>query len=80
VPATLVNTRDRDYVSNSHSVPQGCGFFVTPEGVKDRQDLPTCACVMVFEGGLVLCRECGTVYSTLAQMKAGQTLRGEYPR
>jgi hypothetical protein len=64
-------------MSADRSVAAPCGFVVTAEGREAAASWPTCACKWEFDGGLIVCRDCGTVYSTKAQLArtVGQALR-----
>jgi hypothetical protein len=41
-------------------------YVLTPLGRAALEDSGTCCCEWTFDGGLVVCPHCGTVYSTKA--------------
>jgi hypothetical protein len=54
-------------MGDKHSV-EGSGYVLTPQGREALVLSETCECNWAFDGGLVVCFECGTVYSTKAIM------------
>jgi hypothetical protein len=54
-----------------------CSFVVTLLGKRAAQLLELCSCRLHFAGGLVECRDCGTIYGTLNDMvKEGRVKQG----
>jgi hypothetical protein len=59
-------------VSNVRTIAPVRVYFVTPYGHDAIEQLPTCGCkAMVFDGGLLTCPDCGTIYARGSQVHAG---------
>jgi hypothetical protein len=58
-------------VTNDRSLRRGCGYWVTQDGHDALMSAEACHCILSVQGGLFVCRECGTVWS-----KAGFTSGG----
>lgn len=61
-------------MSNLSIVRDPIPYALTFEGHEAARWCVRCVCRPTLDGGLVLCRECGTVYGTL-----GDVLRGQPP-
>jgi hypothetical protein len=53
------------------SVAATCGYVLTAEGREALREADMCACQIVMDGGLIVCRDCDTVYGTIAQVEMG---------
>jgi hypothetical protein len=53
------------------SVAATCGYVLTAEGREALREAEMCACEINFEGGLIVCRHCDTVYGLVRQMEMG---------
>ena len=50
------------------SGPDRSRYVLTEEGRTALRDADTCQCTWSFDGGLIVCLDCGTVFSTKATM------------
>jgi hypothetical protein len=54
-------------MSTLEAYPRSGRFTITATGREDLRVVDTCACVQVVDAGMIVCRECGTVYGLLRQ-------------
>jgi hypothetical protein len=47
------------------SVSRGCGFVLTNKGREALADEAICDCFWEFDGALVLCHKCDTIYAVV---------------
>lgn len=55
-------------MKNGPSVNEPCGYVVTPEGRQGLQD-ESCFCQVTLDAGLITCKECGTCYGLVKQIR-----------
>jgi hypothetical protein len=55
-------------MADTRSVAASCGFVLTAEGRQALREAPTCACRVQFDGGLLVCPDCDTVYGLAREM------------
>ena len=53
------------------SVAASCGFVLTAKGREALKEAQLCACRIVMDGGLLMCRDCDTVYGLTSQIGLG---------
>ena len=56
-------------MSTASSLPQGCGFFVTPAGKVAAWTSERCVCSKTLMKNTVACPKCDTVYMLAVQLE-----------
>lgn len=54
------------------SVAASCGYVLTDAGRARLRDHDTCKCLPIIEGGIIECRECGTVLGLVREALTDQ--------
>jgi hypothetical protein len=62
-------------MSDAGNHTDSCSFVVTILGHQAHRLLETCSCRLFFNGGLLECRDCGTIYGTLNDMARESNIR-----
>jgi hypothetical protein len=64
-------------MSDRRNDTASCSFVLTPCGYEAANWVEVCSCRLHFVGGMIECRDCGTIYGTLGDMvKEGRVKRG----
>jgi hypothetical protein len=58
-------------VNDARSVRGSCGYVLTDMGRAALEERQLCACRIVLDGGILLCRDCETIYGLLSQVEMG---------